>query len=155
MGYNAIDIIDKSIEIENFRNDLLQKILNESHNIPNKNICSNVLSSEIKRRIKILNDLKKNLSIQSLNDIDIITYDKISFLINEFNKRKYIVEVNSIQEYLDFSLNLLYDKRALFIDVQGRIASNSLNFNKESYDLVSEIIKLIDKQIEIVNSVHI
>ena len=76
-------------------------------------------------------------------------------MINEFNKRKYIVEVNSIQEYLDFSLNLLYDKRALFIDVQGRIASNSLNFNKESYDLVSEIIKLIDKQIEIVNSVHI
>lgn len=155
MGYNALDIIDKSIEIEHRRNDLLQRILDESNNIPNKKICSTVLNAEIDRRIKRFNELKEKLLTQELKDIDIITYDKISFLISEFNKKAYFIKVNSLREFLDFSLELLYDKQALFIDIKGRIASNSVNIDGEAYNVVFEILNYISDEIEIVKSVHL
>lgn len=44
-------------------------------------------------------------------------YDKILFLINEFNKKIYIIEVKSLKEYILFLFELVRDKYLLFIDI--------------------------------------
>lgn len=155
MSYNALDIIDKAIEIEHDREKILNDILHDNSKIPNQDIISKILSQEIHRRIEKYDLLKRTLIESSLEEIDVLTYDKISFLINEFNKRIYAAQINTIPDYLKFSLNLLQDKYALFIDIHGRLANSLIYENSKSYFVVSEIIKYIKEQINAIeNLIH-
>ena len=76
-----------------------------------------------------------------------MSYDKISFLINEFNSKVYFPDIKNPIEYLQFALDLSKERYSLFIDLQGRLANNIGNVENQTYDILSMIINRIKEEI--------
>ena len=147
MGYNILDIIDKAINIENRRKIIIKNVVAKNKVIPAIVLISKVLCHQIDEIIKYYEELKEEISNTEFEEIDILTYDKISFLINEFNNKTYIQDIDNGKDYLKFSLNLAKDKYSLFIDIQGRLIKNMNDTSTKTYDILSKIINNIRKQI--------
>lgn len=102
---------------------------------------SKVLTKEIDRIIKYYEKLKKEANEENLKEIYLYVYDKMSFLINQFDKNIDATEINNIKEYLNFSLNLDKDEKSLLIDIQGRFVKTTSDINTKTYKILSDIIK--------------
>lgn len=148
MAYNVIDLIDKSIDIEDKRKKLYEGIEKNREYHPAIKIMSRVLIKEINKTINHYKVLKKELRDIELEDIDFWTYDKMSFLINEYNKKHYQAQFDNVKGYLEFSLNLEKDMYSLLIDVQGRFVNNTDDTYTKTYEILSEIINNKAKHIE-------
>ena len=147
MGYNVLEIIDKAIDIQNRRKIILKSVLGEDKAIPAMILISKVLCNQIDDIIKYYYELKDEIRDTEYEEIDIITYDKISFLINEFNNKIYNPQIDNGKEYLNFSLNLAKDTYSLFIDIQGRLVHNKNDTSTKTYDILSKLISSINKKI--------
>jgi hypothetical protein len=82
VAYNVIDLIDKSIDIEEKRKKLYESIGRGKEDYSDIKIMSRVLIKEAEKTINYYKDLKKTLVDTDLEDIDFWTYDKMSFLKN-------------------------------------------------------------------------
>lgn len=140
MGYNVIDLIDKSIDIANRERKIYETIAEENFNIPPIKILSKVLIAHVDKDFKYFEDLKRNLMNVEVEDIDFGIYDKMSFLINEFNKKIYIKKVINARDYLEFSLNFQKDVYSLLIDIQGRSVKCTDDVSTETYKTLSYMI---------------
>lgn len=149
MGYNAIDILYKAINIEERRKIIIKSIECENKSNPVILLMSKVLCQQIDKRINHYKKLKDQIKDSDLEEIDVSIYDRISFLINEFNNKVYSPQVNNVQDYLKFSIELAKDKYSLFIDIQGRLFNNNKDTNTKTYEVLSDIINTISKQIEV------
>jgi len=147
MGYNILDIIHKAINIQNRRKIILKRVVAEGKAIPAIILMSKVLCHQIDEIIKYYYELQDELRDTEFEEIDIITYDKMSFLINEFNNKIYNPEIYNGKDYLKFSLNLAKDTYSLFMDIQGRLVHNMKDTNTKTYEILSKIINNIVKQI--------
>lgn len=147
MGYNVLEIIDKAIDIQNRRKIILKSVMGEDKAIPAVILISKVLCNQIDDIIKYYYELKDEIRDIEYEEIDIITYDKISFLINEFNNKIYNPQIDNGKEYLNFSLNLAKDTYSLFIDIQGRLVHNKNDTSTKTYDILSKLISSINKKI--------
>jgi len=147
MGYNILDIIDKAINIQNKRKAILKSVLSQEKSSPSIKLMSKVLCTQLDKIIKYYYELKDEVRDIEFGEIDIITYDKISFLINEFNIKTYNPEIDNVKDYLEFSLNLAKDTYSLFIDIQGRLIHNMDDTSTKTYEILSKIINNIKKQI--------
>ena len=147
MGYNVLEIIDKAIDIQNRRKIIIKSVLGEDKAIPAMILISKVLCNQIDDIIKYYYELKDEIRDIEYEEIDIITYDKISFLINEFNNKIYNPQIDNGKEYLNFSLNLAKDTYSLFIDIQGRLVHNKNDTSTKTYDILSKLISSINKKI--------
>ena len=148
MGYNVLEVIDKAIDIQNRRKIILKSVLGEDKAIPAIILISKVLCNQIDDIIKYYYELKDEIRDTEYEEIDIITYDKISFLINEFNNIIYNQDIKNGKDYLKFSLNLAKDTYSLFIDIQGRLVKNINDTSTKTYDILSKIINNIKKEIQ-------
>jgi hypothetical protein len=137
MGYNVIDVINKSINIAIRKKAIYESLGQIKCDIPSVEIMSKVLVKEIDRTIKYYEELKNEVMVE---EIDFYVYDKMSFLIDEFSKKLYDIEVNNIKEYLKFSLSLEKDGKALLIDVQGRFVKNASDIHTKTYKILSDMI---------------
>ena len=153
MAYNIIDLIDKAIKLAVRRRKIYEKIEKEKCDIPSIEIMSKVLEREIDKTIKYYETLKNEVGIVEFDEIDFYIYDKMSFLIDEFNKKIYFAEINNIKEYLKFSLDLEKDTQSLLIDVQGRFVKNESDLNTKTYKILSKMIKNKDRNIEVLRKV--
>lgn len=148
MGYNIVDIIDKSINIARRRKSEYEYIGKEKENIESIKIMSKVLAKDADKIIKYYEKLKKSMINEELDDIDIDVYDKISFLINEFNKKNYNPDINNGHDYLKFRIIQEQDVLSLLIDVQGRFVKKQNDVNTKTYKILSEIIENKKKHIQ-------
>lgn len=140
MGYNVMDVINKAINIAIRKKAIYESIGQRKCDIPSIEIISKVLAKEIDKTIKYYEELKNEVSEVKFEEIDFYIYDKISFLIDEFNKKIYATEINSIKEYLKFSLALEKDGKSLLIDVQGRFVKNTSDIYTKTYKTLSAMI---------------
>lgn len=140
MGYNVVDLINKSINIAIRKRTIYENVGQRQCDIPSIGIMSKILAKEIDKSIKYYETLKSELSEGKSEEIDFYIYDKMSFLIDEFNKKIHAAELNNIKEYLRFSLNLEKDAKSLFIDVQGRYVRNANDINTKTYKTLSNMI---------------
>lgn len=147
MGYNIVDIIDKGINIGNKRKITFENIKKNRCDIPNMEIISRILIKEVDRTIQYYERLKKEIGNAQLEEIDFVVYDKISFLVNEFNERLYVPKINNVREYLEFSLELEKDTYSLLIDIQGRFVKNTDDIHTKTYKILSDIIDNMEKHI--------
>lgn len=152
MGYNVMDIIDKSIKIEEKRKIIIKDVVAEDKALPAVKLISKVLYNQINERIKYYEELKEEIKNTELEEIDFRTYDRISFLMNEFNNRVYIEEITNVKDYLKFSLDLAKDKYSLFIDIQGRLFNNTNDTTTKTYEILSKIITNISKEIRTIEN---
>ncbi|MBU3113842.1 hypothetical protein [Clostridium lacusfryxellense] len=150
MGYNVIDLIDKAINIAIRKKDIYEGIGHRKCDIPSIEIMSKVLAKEVDKSIKYYEKLKNEVSEEKDEEIEIefFIYDKMSFLINEFNKKSFVKEINNIIEYLKFSLDLEKDGKSLLIDLQGRFMKNADDINTRTYKILTDMINNKDKLIK-------
>lgn len=148
MGYNVIDILNKGIDVNLKRKAIYEDIGNKNCDIPSMKVMSNVLIKQANRTIQYYEELKKDVSPEESDEIDFVIYDKISFLINEFNKRLYTPEVSNARDFLNFSLSLESDLYSLLIDIQGRLVKNLNAIQTETYKVLSKTIKNSSAHIE-------
>lgn len=149
MGYNIIDIIEKGINIANRRKTILQKIVKEKNDIPSLDVVSRALIKGIDKSIQHYETLKKEAGDTVFEEIDFVTYDKISFLITEFTNKICVPEINNVRDYLRFSLELERDVYSLLVDIQGRFVKNTSDVHTKTYKILSEVINNKRKRIEI------
>lgn len=140
MGYNVIDVINKATNIAIRKKAIYESMGQRKCDIPSIEIISKVLAKEIDKTIMYYEKLKNKVSDVKFEEIDFYIYDKISFLIDEFNKKIYVTEINNIKEYLKYSLALEKDGKSLLIDVQGRFVKNSSDIHTKTYKILSDMI---------------
>ena len=142
MGYNIIDIINKAIDISHMRKRLYLEINQQSYQSPSVKILSKVLADNVDKTLFYYEKLKKQVSDEDIEKIDFVIYDKISFLISQFNLRIHTANITSATELLSFSLNLESEILALFLDIQGRLVKNEADTNSATYVILSDMIKV-------------
>ena len=147
MGYNVIDLIDRCVQIEKVQLKYLEEMIEKKTNEPTVQIMCKVFFKNSINCLSFYDNLKKSLDVSKLEDIWIATYDKISFLFNEFIRKIYLSDFNSPRKYLFFALDVAEDKRSLFIDVQGRLYNDSKDDNTITYKVLTQIIQRSEKQI--------
>lgn len=153
MSYNVIDILNKTIKIEEKNSRLLEEAINyEARKAVNLYIIKKVLKEFNNKRINKYNELIKEISEKELEEIDFMSYDKISFLFNEFMSKNTVRTVNTPKQYLLFALDIAKEKYSLFIDIQGRLMNNAKNSESDTYKVLSEILKGIKEQIDSINN---
>lgn len=153
MSYNIIDIIDKTIRIEEKRIFMINELINENKNLPTINLLGKVFEKESLKMIDYYNSIKLELNDKDIEEIDFRTYDKISFLINEFYNKMFIPAVEKPKEYMQHALKIASDKLALFLDIQGRIVNNCNNTSGITYNILSNIILRLKEQVENIDRV--
>lgn len=144
MGYNAIDLINKAINITNRKRTIYKSLEQSKSDIPAVKIMSKALVKEIDRTIQYYEELKNEVESE---EIDFYIYDKMSFLIDEFNKKIIVTEINNIKDYLKFSLDLEKSGKSVLIDVQGRFVRNKSDINTKTYKILSDMINNKEKLI--------
>jgi len=140
VGYNVVDIINKAIDIENRRRYIINNLIKENQVSPVISLISKVLCNQIDEIIKYYEDLKEEMKYIEIDEIDVRSYDKMSFLINEFNERMYVLKVANVREFLKSTLEITKNKYSLFIDIQGRLVNNTSNTGSKTYEILSKII---------------
>ena len=141
MGYNIIDIIDKAINIANMRKELYTDISNKSHQPPAVKIISKVLADNVDKTFIYYDKLKKEVNDREIEIIDFAIYDKISFLIGQFNLRLHITDATTPAEFISFSLDLEKEILALFLDIQGRLIKTAADTTSIAYTILTDMIK--------------
>lgn len=152
MGYNAIDLIDKCMSIEVKKRKILKTIADSDDISARLRIVIKALLKDINRVMDYYDNIKKELcEIEELSDIEFRTYDKISFLVNEYNNKIEMLNMkkNSPKEFLQFFLELTIDKHTLFVDIQGRLYNN-MKANDKAYKILSQIISFSTYEIRVI-----
>lgn len=139
MGYNIIDIINKSINIA-VRRKAEYEDIGKRCNKQSIKIMSVVLVKQLDKSIQYYEKLKKVISGMEFEEIDFVIYDKMSFLIDEFNRKVYKPEINNVRDYLKSFLDLEKDLYSLLVDVQGRFVKNTSDVSTKTYTILSHII---------------
>ena len=163
MGYNIIDIVNKGIIIEENKRKIFKKIINEdSLNLIKSELIRlrlivlvKTFLKDIDRVIDYYEELKNRINISSIEEIDFRTYDKIAFLMNEYdNKIKYMdLDEISPKEYVDITLDLTKDKYALLIDIQGRLYNNTNDNKSSTYEVLTNLINHTDNHIKVIENI--
>ena len=142
MGYNIIDIMDKAIAIAYKRKEIYTEISKQQHQPPAVKILSKVLADNVDKTLLYYERLKEEVSGKEIEIIDFAIYDKISFLIGQFNLRLHNTYVTTPKEFISFSLNFEKDILALFLDIQGRLIKTADDSNSGAYIILSDMIKI-------------
>ena len=147
MSYNIIDIVDKTIQIEEKRIIMINSIIDGTQGLSNINVLGKVFEKESRKMISYYESIKNEIKNEEMEEIDFRTYDKIAFLINEFCDRMIMLKCKTPKEYLHQALNMAEDELALFIDIQGRLVNSSVNNVTKTYEILSKIITRLRKQV--------
>ncbi|KJR48824.1 hypothetical protein UF75_0711 [Desulfosporosinus sp. I2] len=154
MGYNVTDIINKAVAIAIKRRTINETIGQENPDNLSIKIISNVLIKELDKTIEYYETLLSKISDVEFEEIDFSIYDKMSSLINDFNKRIDIeIKINNVREYLRFSLELEKSIYSLMMDIQGRFVKNTSDIHSKTYKILSNIIDNKVKHIEMLEKI--
>lgn len=148
MAYDVNDIIDKAVNIALKRRNIYENIRQQNKDIYSITIMSKALIKDVEKTIELYKKLTIQLKDVALEEIDFGAYDKISFLINEFNGKLYLYDMKNIKDFLKFSLNLEKDIHSLFLSIQGRLVKNKNDINTKAYEVLSAMINNKAKLIE-------
>lgn len=151
MGYNVIDLINKAIDISIRKKAIYEHIGQRKCDISSMEMVSTILIKQINNTIRYYETLKRESEDRDFEEIDISIYDRISFLINEFNKKMYEPQINNIRDFLEFSLISEKDTYSLFIDIQGRFVKNTSDIHTKTYNILSD---MINNKVELITTLE-
>ncbi|WP_234117454.1 hypothetical protein [Clostridium hydrogenum] len=153
MGYNVVDIIDKAIGILRKRIEAYKKVEKENEDIPYIKIISKVILKQAYGTLEHYEKFKSMVDNDEAEEIDFRTYDRISFLVNQFNQRIYSLEFTSAREYFVNLIDFQKDVCSLYIDIQGRLVKDEGNMHKVTYELMGKMIEYKTSQIKALEEV--
>lgn len=147
MAYNVLDLLDKAINIAEKRKKLYNDALFKTSKNSSIYVLINVLLKNMDRTIEYYEKLKLEAVTVTGEEIDFVIYDKISFLVNEFNHKLFIPENLTTKILLESSLDIEKDILALYIDVQGRFVKNEGDTRTNIYKILSSLILQKQKKV--------
>lgn len=145
MGYNIIDIIDKAVEIDERILSLIEDVEKNEETNTKIVIMSKVVEKQMITKLDEYKKIREKATEESLEDIDFFVYDKISFLINEFNKKESELDMTNLKSYVKSIISIKKEEDALFLDIKGRLVNSEFGYNKENYNFIVKIIEIIEK----------
>lgn len=148
MGYNIKDLLDKAIRNAEKRKELYINVKEKNCNDLKINIISNVLIKGVEKNIEFYNNLKYKAEDSVLEEFDFSTYDKISFLINQFQRSMENPKILNVKGLLNFSLDMEEKVAALFIDIQGRFIQSEKDMQSNAYKILSNMIDATNRNIK-------
>lgn len=147
MAYNVLDIVDKAITVDNKSKEIINKEAKIKSEIKVIQLMNKVMSEQLDISISYYEGVKRQLQGRDLKDVDFMTYDKISFLVNEFLSKLHFPKLNNAIDYLMFTYELSKERYSLFVDIQGRLVNNTGDTSSEIYVILTGIIDNINEQI--------
>jgi hypothetical protein len=147
MAYTVIDLLDKAINIAKKRKKLYSTALIDTSKNSSLYILLNVLIKNVDKTVEYLENLKLEANNVICEEIAFDVYDKISFLINEFNQKLFIPETLNIKTLLESSLDIEKNVLALYIDIQGRLVKRKEDTETNAYKILSKVILQKEKKI--------
>lgn len=154
MGYNVADIIEKAVNIAVRRRAVYEKIGQDKAEILSIKILTKVLSKEVNKTIEYYQTLLNLVNDRDFEEIDFSIYDKISFLINDFNNRINTENVSNARELLNFSLEMEKAVYSLFLDIQGRFVKTGDDVRTNTYRILTDMIENKAKHIEMLEQLR-
>ncbi|SDG66896.1 hypothetical protein [Desulfosporosinus hippei] len=154
MGYNVADIIEKAVNIAVRRRAVYEKIGQDKAEILSIKILTKVLSKEVNKTIEYYEALLNLVNDRDFEEIDFSIYDKISFLINDFNNRINTENVTNARELLNFSLEMEKAVYSLFLDIQGRFVKTGDDVRTNTYRILTDMIENKAKHIEMLEQLR-
>lgn len=148
MAYNTLDIIDKVINTAEKIKKMYKDIIIDTEKNSSIYILLKIFIKNIEINIKCYKSLSLEVENLSGDEIDFVIYDKISFLINEFNQKIFIYQDLSSKTLVKSSLDIEKDLLALFIDIQGRLVKTQADTNTNAYKILSKLIFQKEKKIK-------
>ncbi|MCY6485858.1 hypothetical protein OW763_16210 [Clostridium aestuarii] len=153
IGYSIVDIIDKVISIKRKVQGIYKGILQEDNVDQSIKVIANALEKEQERHIKYYDQLKykiENTDNADIEEIDFVIYNKISYLVNEYKNKVYILNVKpkSIGEIWKIALDFEKENNALIINIQGRLVKKAVDVDSKTYKILSQMLEYEKKYIE-------
>lgn len=148
MSYNVLDLLDKAINISKKKKGLYSSALVDVPKNSSLYIFLNILIKDMDKTIDYYKSLKLETNSLTGEEIDFVIYDKISFLINEFDQKIFIPEKLNTKTLLNVSLDIEKNVLALFIDIQGRLVKNKEDTKTNAYKILSKVILKKDKKVK-------
>ncbi|WBW97155.1 hypothetical protein [Oceanirhabdus sp. W0125-5] len=148
MAYNIIDILDKTIHMAEKRKQLYLNIDYMGQDKQKFQLIQSVLIRSIEREIKYYEDIIHDLKDMNLEIIDFRIYDKISFLMNQFNNKIYYEKIDNIPKLIKWTAALHKDIFALFMSIQGKLVTSESDFETFAYKILSNVLIRKEKTIK-------
>ncbi|TCO74773.1 hypothetical protein [Marinisporobacter balticus] len=140
MAYNIIDLMNKIILVAKKRKEMYEKIRFSTSRTMKVSVVATILVKDVQKTIDYYEQLKIEIE-KDEEEIDFFIYDKISFLINTFQRRFISPDIQDTEELLKFSLDFEKQVVALYIDIQGRIIQKEEDHKTKTYKILCEIIE--------------
>ncbi|WP_027623038.1 hypothetical protein [Clostridium lundense] len=148
MSYTAIDLLEKIIGVTGKKKEICKISIEGEKKELSMYMINNIFIKNLDKSIQHYNDLKEEIKNSSLEDIDFVIYDKISFLIDDFNRKQIITESTDVKSIVECCLNLQKGTLALYIDIQGRLIKNEDDVKTKTYKIIEDMISEKEKYIK-------
>lgn len=148
MSYTVLDLIDKVIYMIGKKKDTCRSILDETEKDTSVYILMSVLMKSLDTSAKYYINLRKEVRMEDLDKIDFVIYDKMSFLMNEFNNKTIFAESVSVKNIINSWVSFQKDALALYIDIQGRLVKNQDDVKTNTYKIIANMINEKKKYIK-------
>lgn len=149
MSYTVIDLLDKIINIAESKKNNYSSYLKDKKENSKDYFLVKVINKNIDKSIDYYKKLRNEVYAIDTEEIDFSTYDKISFLINEFKNSNICEDLkdkNSTKlenSYLNFQKEVL----ALNLSIAGRLVKNEKDTKTKAYETFQNLIEQKRKNI--------
>lgn len=147
MGYDIRDVIDKALNVASKRKELYTSLMDINPDIRVRFVI-NTLLIQVDKDINSFHGIRHSITDEFAEEIDFDIYDKISSLVYQFNRTLIKPNIRNSDELLEFALDVEEKLYALFVDIQGRLVKDGSLVESQAYLMLTEIIKVKEKNIK-------
>lgn len=136
--YDIRDILRKAIEIASMKRSAYQKLQDNSGDIRMR-VLIGVFIKAMNSDISYYQRVIENVSDQMATGLDFSTFDKISSLVNQFERLITDIHITDRKELVRYVLEQEKASYALMVDIQGRLVVTE-TASSIAYYVFSELI---------------
>lgn len=146
MSYTITDILDKFIKINDIRINVYEEYeeilkIRESKDNLRYIIIVKSLIKEVYRENEYYDIIKKTRIPSEMDEVNFLSYDKISFSMESFKKNVNKYKVNDCKQIISSFIDIEQDILALMITVQGMLVLQTEDTETLAYNVLTEVIK--------------
>ena len=139
--YDIRDILRKAIDVTNRKKIEYEKLLENSGDVRMRILIS-VFIRATQKDIDYYQRLIDNITDTIAEAIDFGVFDKVSNLVNQFNRMIVKLDIKDRRELVSFALMQEKSTYALLVDIQGRMVTS----NSASSIAYYVLLELIDEK---------
>lgn len=148
LSYTVLDLLDKAIFTAEKKKQMCYKVIEDLKDKTPICLLAKVFIKNLDKSIKHYKHLTNELNNINAEVIDFVVYDKISFLINEFNQKMMEPDIENIKSFSKSCLDFQKELFTLYVDIQGRLVRSEQDTKTKAYEIINNLIKDKEKTIK-------